>query len=85
MKDNKEQITQEKAEQDALKDTTAEETQDTVVDDDDADLFACIKDWVPSSTDEKIPRTSLCVVRLSKKVAERRPFSYIIDMGDALC
>ena len=23
--------------------------------------------------------------RLSKKVAERRPFSYIIDMGDALC
>lgn len=44
MKDNKEQITQEKAEQEALKDTTAEETQDTVVDDDDADLFACIKD-----------------------------------------
>ena len=24
-------------------------------------------------------------LRLSKKVAERRPFSYIIDMGDALC
>ena len=24
-------------------------------------------------------------IRLSKKVAERRPFSYIIDMGDALC
>ena len=39
--------------------------------------------YVPKDTAYSVGRQSR--LRLSKKVAERRPFSYIIDMGDALC